>query len=56
MFYRFYYRGIFKIDIYQEDWDSAINELSSRDILFGINPLDFDDFDFIDSNSDDFWR
>lgn len=48
MVFRFYYRGLFKRDVKADTYTEALRVLSdSTETVFGIHPLDFDDYDLL---------
>lgn len=48
MIFRFYYRGIFFLDVSADSYTEALHVLSdSTETVFGIHPLDFDGYDII---------
>lgn len=48
MFFRFYYRGLFKLDVNADTFTEALRVLSnSTETVFGIHPLDFDGYDLL---------
>lgn len=50
MYFRFYYRDIFKYDVKADSYTEALRILSEKnDTVFGLHPLDFDDYDLIDA-------
>lgn len=48
MTFRFYYRELFERDVVADSYSEALRILTnSTKTVFGIHPLDFDDYDIL---------